>query len=58
MELGKRKVLLILFTPFVLNISISTIIGMYVSYNAYLRGLRGEEIGIEVQKALYTVNFY
>jgi len=58
MELSKCKVLLILFTPFILNILISSIIGMYVSYNAYLRGLRGEEIGIEVQKALYTVNFY
>ena len=54
----KCKVLLILFTPFILNILISTIIGMYVSYNAYLGGLRGEEIGTEVQKALYTINFY
>lgn len=56
--LSKRRVLLVLLIPAVLNITISFTIGAYVSYQAYRKGLPPERIGIEIMKALYTYNFY
>jgi len=50
--------LLVLFIPFILNFAVSSAIAGYVAYQAYQKGLSSEEIGIEIQKAVFTYNFY
>lgn len=56
--MSKRRILLLLFLPFVFNFAISTLIGWMAAYTAYKRGLKPEQIGREVMLAIFTYNFY
>ena len=57
-NVGKGKALLVIFTPFILNMICSTAIAMSCIAGAMARGVHPEKIGILVAKALLTYNFY
>ncbi|HDI75381.1 MAG: hypothetical protein DRJ52_03800 [Thermoprotei archaeon] len=57
-NVGKGKALLVIFTPFILNMICSNVIAMSYVAGAMARGVPPEKIGILVAKAIFTYNFY
>ena len=54
----KNKILLFLFTPFILNLIVSYLIASYVYIQLSASGIPPEESWIQVMKYIYTYNFY
>ncbi len=56
--LSKSKAIVLLFIPFILNFTISTIISGIVVKKALAEGVPYEEIGFRIMRELYTHSYY